>query len=795
MSATLVVEPVHGGWKVVNADDFRNSMWNLIDGSFIAAPDEGSDATDDKVLDDFAESIGASGWMTTQEVAADMKNAYVDKRFPYYGDDYYLGQWDESDEVDYYGNDLAYFMWGESGKRDNSFEVEITCDPDMVDETGGGYGYTIYSGHMVENASGYRPEWDIEDAMAAAEKWCETNRDSLSPVERESSKKDKVGNMKHRSARKIAHYFDFWGESVNPDGTYEIFWGENGEMNNSIDLIAKEDDDADTLYCTVIGPDGSKLDNFTESNWGDAKDEFDRQCTIDHKYEGLLYNDQDPFDTPKGVNEFASTSTASKKTADAFTCWLSPDGDYYYGIQGDEGRSVQLNVIYGDEEEGILPYAEIIAPDGSIVGETTFDGYQLRDNEIKNWFEDYCRYNVYMPDLIDMTGIDTASVKTSMDGDSNGYSFWGDTVDNGSGDYEVFYGENGEENNSVMLYGTPDADGVDCVVVAPDGSTLDSFTADTWDGAKDRFDTDCRINHMYDDYIVDPQNPYSNTMASVKTSMDGSVWGEESFEDGCSFYYGPDGDLDDSFNVIVDAVDNTYECKIYGEDGDLLFDDGFSTIDEAKDAAVTWCQSFNGTTASVKTSAEFKFWDKDDSDPSFITGQYGVPGDYMNSRQWNAIQTDDGKWDVSVVGDDGFPQEVGLYKTISEAGSALLRYCNENYGRSASIASVKTSMDGDGFSFWGEMKIDNPMLDNAYQMFYGEPENKNNSLKCQAWQSNDPNDNYESECVIKAPDFNTLDSTVLYSWKECKQWFKDYCRDNAVFIDGILQASSKPEGF
>lgn len=96
----------------------------------------------------------------------------------------------------------------------------------------------------------------------------------------------------------------------------------------------------------------------------------------------------------------------------------------------------------------------------------------------------------------------------------------------------------------------------------------------------------------------------------------------------------------------------------------------------------------------------------------------------------------------------------------------------------------------DEYSFWGESKIDAPGLNNAYQMFYGENGNKSKSLKCQAWQSNNPSDMFESECIIKAPDFTTIDSAILPSWKECKQWFIDYCQNNVDYIDKTLKMSS-----
>lgn len=419
MAATMVIEPVKGGWSIVNYDDFRNSMSAFIDRSFIPYPSEESGITDERAINEVADYIGASDWITTSELANEI---------------------------------------------DSSNIQELLDDEELQSER---------------------------------------------------KINDKKGIKMKESSKKTASFYDFYDEFANPDGSgmYSLYYGEKGNKEYYIQLYAEESDDGSELNCYLLNTYFDTLEEFTAETWDEAKEMFMDECDsgkfdfeLSEAYDGK--NDNLPWEERFSTKK---TSSSVKKSSE-YEFWDKDDSDPTfitgrYGIPGDYTNSRQWNAIETDDGRW----------DVSVVGADGFPkeiGLYQTISEAGSALLQYLNENGITASF-NKEGRMSASVRKSYIG-----SFWGDTQDNGFGYYEYYYGEDGEENNSVMLYGTPTNDGVDCVVVSPEGDTLDLFSADNWEDAKDRFDTDCRINHLYDDYVYDPQDPYIryHETASVRTS-------------------------------------------------------------------------------------------------------------------------------------------------------------------------------------------------------------------------------------------------------------------------------------
>lgn len=438
MAATLVLDPTEGGWNIVNYDDFRNSTSAFIDRSFIPYPSEDSGITDEQAIDEIAGYLGASGWTTTSELEDEagtaglrgfledeetqLERKLINKR------DVQMKEsskktatsydfWDKDDSdpsfiTGQYGIPGDYMnsrQWNAIQIDDGRWDVSVVGSDGFPKEVG------LY--RTISEAGSALLQYLNENGITASF--------------------NKEGRMS-ASVRK-SYIGSFWGDTQdNGFGGYEYYYGEDGEENNSVMLYGTPD--GDSIDCQVMSPEGDTLDSYSADSWEEAKDRFDTDCEINHLYEDYIHDPQDPFDT---------TTASVVKANGPFMHWYSNDGEYLYGIEGDEYRSLGLNIIYGDEEDGIEPYAEIVAPNGEEVASRTF-GFGATEDEIKRWFEDYCYYDIDMPDYIDMTGVETASVKTSMDEDSNGYSFWGEEpIDDGG--FSVWYGEFQEPQNSLPV--------------------------------------------------------------------------------------------------------------------------------------------------------------------------------------------------------------------------------------------------------------------------------------------------------------------------------------------------------
>lgn len=642
MTATLVLEPTEEGWNIVNYDDFRNSMSAFIDRSFIPYPSEESGITDEQAINDFAENLGASGWTTTLELENDAhilsSRGFLENEEPI---------------LKRKSNNKRNFQMKESSKKvatNYSFWDKDDSDPTFIT---GQYGipgdYTnsrqwnviqIDDGRWdvsVVGADGFPKEVGlyetISEAGSALLQYLNENGITASF--------NKEGRMS-ASVRK-SYIGSFWGDTLDDGfGDYEYFYGEPDEENNSIMLFGEPKPNG--VKCEVASPAGDKLDSFFADSWEDAKDKFDTDCRINHLYDNYIEDPQNPFTNKEYDDDDYYTASVVKATG-PFRLWYALDGGYFYGIEGNIYKSVELNIIYGDEEDGIEPYAEILAPNGDEVTSTTFRPNATED-EIKKWFEDFCTYYIYMPDYIDMSDIvETASKKVSSENCvwnkmevGDGYSFNFGPKDDYLKGLTVEVDEEGDDGYEYIVYGS-DGD----IIINEDGySTADAALKEAIAWCED--------------------NP-ENVTASVKTSMDEdsngySFWGEEPTEDGgFSVWYGEFQEPKNSLPIDVEY----YNASSLSYDPD---DPGYFTI--GLHTSTEWdAEDISSEISDVSQDTLDEVWEELKEDLPLIAPDYLIPvkefdemkmnGDIATASvkvskitNSNGYEFDDSQWDAIV---------------------------------------------------------------------------------------------------------------------------------------------------
>lgn len=445
------------------------------------------------------------------------------------------------------------------------------------------------------------------------------------------------------SSKKTASFYDFYDEFANPDGsgTYSLYYGEKGNNSYYEQLYAEESDDGSELNCYFINCHSDIVDEFTTETWEEAKEDFMFECEhgdVDFELHDAYEN---MYNIPWEERFSTKKASSSIRKSSEYEFWDKDDSDPsfitgQYGIPGDYVNSKQWNAIQIDDGRW----------DVSVVGADGFPkevGLYRTISEAGSALLQYLNENGTTASF-NKEGRMSASVRKSYIG-----SFWGDTQDNGFGGYEYYYGEDGEENNSVMLYGTPDGDKVECQVMSPEGDILDSYSADSWEEAKGRFDTDCVINHMYEDCIYDPQDPYLrfHETASVKKAS--------AYEFLDDYTYGDPDDEGNSVTLELEEDGDDWDASIFAPDGNPgelneILDDGWF---ESEEDAIEWfkneCTSSSrikqvldenrsdaSATASVKTSMDedsngYSFWGEEPIDDGGFSVWYGEFQEPQNS--------------------------------------------------------------------------------------------------------------------------------------------------------------------
>lgn len=602
MAATMVIDPRPDGWKIINADDFSNAGSNGRVASFIGKI-EG--VSSQKTLDDAARTVGASDWVTVDDLDADILESRKSMLLPFdiADDEYVPYSFDENfhaNTIDRKGDSLTtassdtYTFWGNrsisappvnnahemfygiEGERNRS----IHCQGWRIDDPGPDYGRCQV---IVKTPDQMTLETAVVTRWNDAKQWfmdyCTNNQsyvdgilDSVNgvfasqnvnyPVDlgveylnpygsrNFANKRSSMRKIKKTSAYEFGVYDDHPDEDDNGEFNGSICYGTLNpyEILDYIIMCAYGENGINgPMVCNVIDTGtGENVNRFEANSWEDAKAQFIQQSEVNKMYDNLLLSHKD------------SHKKASVRKADGdWAYWGESDNgtskEYYYGEIDNENNSVMLYTEDQDPSDGLD--CRVVAPDGDII--TTFTAPTWED--AKAYFDsvrvDYDNFDGYVFTLYDWENRDTANRNkgASMNRKkayNQDFSIWGEdiniwgenTIENSANQFSAYinYGEDGDENNSVTMYADgdngPNGEMSAYVVENQYGDTINSFTASSWEDAKDQFESQCNLSGMYDKYLVTQEEEFnhlngigaSRKRASVENSnghvFDDSDW-------------------------------------------------------------------------------------------------------------------------------------------------------------------------------------------------------------------------------------------------------------------------------
>lgn len=697
MAATMVIDPRPDGWEIINADDFSNAGSNGRIASFI---EKIEGISHQKTLDDAARAIGASDWVTVDDLDDDILESRKSALSPFdvENDEYEAYPSDEdvyANTTDRKGDSLTtassgmYTFWGNRSISappvNNAHEMfygiegdrnrSIHCQGWRIDDPGPDYGRCQV---IVKTPDKMTLETAVVTRWNDAKQWfmdyCTNNQSYVDGI------LDSVNGVFASQRRFSNDMYRLYDEDTDTDSQSNDFYGSisYGDPN----------DIGDFVLMTAYGPDGPDghmecavrsnnevINTFDASSWEDAKEQFRVQSEVDGMYDDDVFQHVNyPVDlgvdylNPYSPRNFANKRSSMRK--------IKKTSAYEFGVYDDhpdEDDNGEFNgsICYGTlNPYEILDYIIMCAYgengiNGPMVCNVidTGTGENVNRFEANSWedakaqFIQQSEVNKMYDNLL-LSHKDShkkASVRKA-DTDSD-WSYWGEKEDETGKEY--FYGEVDDENNSVMLY-TEDqdsSDGLHCEVVAPDGDTITSFTAPTWEDAKAYF-TAVRADYdNFDGYIFsqfDWENRYStnrNKGASMNRkkayNSEFSIWGED----------------------IIENTANQFSASInYGEEGEennsvVMYADGDNGIDGPMECTVTetgWGETINEFTASSWEDAKDQFDTQSNLDGAYdnwlVTQEeqfnhlngIGASRKHSSIENSNGYVFDDSEWDAIV---------------------------------------------------------------------------------------------------------------------------------------------------
>ena len=600
MAATMVIDPRPDGWEIINADDFSNAGSSGRVASFI---EKIEGISPQKTLDDAARTIGASDWVTVDDLDDDILESRKSALSPFdVGDDEYESYssdkifhtntthqshvdgildsvngaiastrksderrspkdmytlYDEDMDVDsqsndFYGsisygdpNDIGDFVlmtaYGPDG-ADGHMECAVRSNNEVIN--------TFDANSWEDAKEQFRVQSEVDgmyddDVFQHVTYPVDLGVDYLNPYSPRdfASKRSSMRKIKKTSAYEFGVYDDHPDEDDNGEFNGSICYGTLNpyEILDYIIMCAYGENGINgPMVCNVIDTGtGENVNRFEANSWEDAKAQFIQQSEVNKMYDNLLLSHKD------------SHKRASVRKADGdWAYWGESDNgtskEYYYGEIDNENNSVMLYTEDQDPSDGLD--CRVVAPDGDII--TTFTAPTWED--AKAYFDgvrvDYDNFDGYVFTLYDWENRDTANRNKGASMNRKKaynpeFSIWGeDIIENTANQFSasISYGEPHNPDNSVTLYADGD-DGMEgrlhCSVVGPAwGDELNVFTALAWEDAKDKFDSQCNLEGMYDDYLTTEEEAFyrvnnigaSRKRASVENSnghvFDDSDW-------------------------------------------------------------------------------------------------------------------------------------------------------------------------------------------------------------------------------------------------------------------------------
>ena len=770
MAATMVIDPRPDGWKIINADDFSNAGSNGRVASFI---EKIEGISSQKTLDDAARTIGASDWVTVDDLDDDILESRKSALSPFDVEDneYELYSSDEdvyANTTDRKGDSLTtassgmYTFWGNrpisAPPVNNAHEMfygiegdrnkSIHCHGWRIDDRGPDYGRCQV---IVKTPDEMTLETAVVTRWNDAKQWfmdyCTNNQSYVDGI------LDSVNGVFASQRRFSNDMYRLYDEDTDTDSQSNDFYGSisYGDPNDIGDFVlmtAYGPDGADGHMECAVRSNNEVINQFDASSWEDAKEQFHVQSEVDGMYDDDVFQHVNyPVDlgvdylNPYSPRNFANKRSSMRK--------IKKTSAYEFGVYDDhpdEDDNGEFNgsICYGTlNPYEILDYIIMCAYgengiNGPMVCNVidTGTGENVNRFEANSWedakaqFIQQSEVNKMYDNLL-LSHKDShkkASVRKA-DGD---WAYWGESDNSTSKEY--YYGEIDNENNSVMLY-TEDqdpSDGLDCRVVAPDGDIITTFTAPTWEDAKAYFDS-VRVDYdNFDGYVFTLYDWENRDTASHDKgakmnkkayNQEFSIWGED----------------------IIENTANQFSASInYGEEGEennsvIMYADGDNGIDGPMECTVTetgWGETINEFTASS--------WE--DAKDQFDT-QSNLDGAYDN---WLVTQEEE-------------------FNHLNGIGASRKKSANVDYEYYGATRDPFTGLDGIAY--------------------YGPENDEENSLTIEI--TGDDQTGYD--CVVVSPSgANVLGEFTSNTWDLIPAFLEDVVEDNGLdgYLDRYLESVS-----
>ena len=607
MAATMVIDPRPDGWEIINADDFSNAGSNGRVASFI---EKIEGISPQKTLDDAARAIGASDWVTVDDLDDDILESRKSMLLPFdIADDEYVPYLSDEDfhanTTDRKGDSLTtassgmYTFWGNRSISappvNNAHEMfygiegdrnrSIHCQGWRIDDPGPDYGRCQV---IVKTPDKMTLETAVVTRWNDAKQWfmdyCTNNQSYVDGI------LDSVNGVFASQRRFSKDMYTLYDEDMDVDSQSSDFYGsiKYGDPNDIGDFVlmtAYGPDGADGHMECAVKSNNEVINQFDAGSWGDAKEQFRVQSEVDGMYDDNVFQHVIyPMDlgvdylNPYGSRNFANkkpntqsevrnmrnTAGHQVKADNGFVFWGEGEGlgynniphtYIYFGKKGNKENSVKLDA--GDFNQGPVqeqpldcvvtgPYDNVI----STFNATDWNSAKDQFDALRQQTNDFSDYLLDSDAELHMYDYDNSSYASMKKSYNQEFSTWGEditiwgenTIENSANQFSAYinYGEDGDENNSVTMYADgdngPNGEMSAYVVENQYGDTINSFTASSWEDAKDQFDSQCNLSGMYDKYLVTQEEEFnhlhgigaSRKRASVENSnghvFDDSDW-------------------------------------------------------------------------------------------------------------------------------------------------------------------------------------------------------------------------------------------------------------------------------
>lgn len=607
MAATMVIDPRPDGWEIINADDFSNAGSNGRVASFI---EKIEGVSSQKTLDDAARTIGASDWVTVDDLDDDILESRKSalSSFDVGGDEYEAYSSDEdvyANTTDRKGDSLTtassgmYTFWGNRSISappvNNAHEMfygiegdrngSIHCHGWRIDDPGPDYGRCQV---IVKTPDRMTLETAVVTRWNDAKQWfmdyCTNNQSYVDGI------LDSVNGVFASQRRFSNDMYRLYDEDTDTNSQSNDFYGsiKYGDPNDIGDFVlmtAYGPDGADGHMECAVKSNNEVIKQFDAGSWEDAKEQFRVQSEVDGMYDDNVFQHVTyPMDlgveylNPYGSRNFANKKFINQsevnnmrnkaghqvKADNGFVFWGEGEGlgynniphtYIYFGKKGNKDNSVKLDA--GDFNQGPVqeqplacvvtgPYDNVI----STFNATDWNSAKDQFDALRQQTNDFSDYLLDSDAELHMYDYDNSSYASMKKSYNQEFSTWGEdiniwgenTIENSANQFSAYinYGEDGDENNSVTMYADgdngPNGEMSAYVVENQYGDTINSFTASSWEDAKDQFESQCNLSGMYDKYLVTQEQEFnhlngigaSRKRASVENSnghvFDDSEW-------------------------------------------------------------------------------------------------------------------------------------------------------------------------------------------------------------------------------------------------------------------------------